>query len=97
MVRAENGDNSHKYEYKWVFSPYAPWINAFSYLADVIHSNGTSYSLPTAVVCDNMQDYLDCESEEDFYSHLQQFRGTVLFDEHKREIRKYERTVRFGV
>lgn len=89
MVRAENGEKTHRYDYKWAFSPYAPWLNAFSYLADVIHANGTSYCLPTAVVCHNMQDYLDCESEDDFYSHLQQFSGTVLYDEHKSEIRQY--------
>lgn len=89
MVRAENADKLHKYEYKWTFSPYASWLNAFSYLADVINSHGTSYCLPTVVVCQNMQDYLDCESEEEFYAHLQQFRGTVLFDAHKNEIRQY--------
>lgn len=89
MVRAENADKSHKYEYKWTFSPYAPWVNAFSYLSDVINSSGTSYCLPTLVSCQNMQDYLNCESEEEFYAHLQQFRGTVLFDAQKTEIRQY--------
>lgn len=88
-ITASNEEKTHKYEFKWAFSPYAPWLNAFSYLANVFNSNGTSYVLPTLVTCLNMQDYLDCESEDEFYAHLQQFRGLVLFDEHKNAVRQF--------
>lgn len=88
-ITATNGDKAHKYEFKWAFSPYAPWLNAFSYLADVLYSAGTSYNLPTMVSCSNMQEYLECESEDEFYAHLQQFRGQSLYDEHKCIIREY--------
>ena len=86
---ASNGDKNHKYEFKWAFSPYSPWLNAFSYLADVIYSKGSTYVLPTLVICANMQDYLECESEDEFYAHLQQFRGHALYDEHKNTVRQY--------
>ena len=88
-VTVFNEDKSHKYEYKWAFSPYAPWLNAFSYLTDVFYSKGSTYILPTLVSCSNMQDYLDCESEDEFYAHFQQFRGVELYDEHKATIRQY--------
>lgn len=86
---ASNGNKEHKYEFKWAFSPYAPWLNAFSYLAEVFYSKGTTYVLPTIVNCSNIQDYLDCESEAEFYAHLQQFRGQAKYDEHKTVIREY--------
>lgn len=36
-----------------------------------------------------MQSYLDCESEDEFYAFLQQFRGDALFDSHKNTIRQF--------
>lgn len=89
ILTASNDESSHKYEYKWAFSPYSPWLNAFNYLANVLDSKGSAYVLPTLVSCQNIQDYIDCESQDEFYAHLQQFRGKVLYDEHKAEIRAY--------
>ena len=86
---ATNGEQTHKYEFRWAFSPYAPWLNAFSYLADVLYSKGATYVLPSLVTCDNMQEYLDCESEDEFYAHLQQFRGHAKYEEHKNIIRSF--------
>ena len=88
-VIASSDEKSKSYEYKWVFSPYSPWLNAFNYLENVFYSKGTTYVLPTMVSCSNMQDYIDCESEDDFYAHLQQFRGRALYDEHKAVIREF--------
>jgi len=85
-----NGTVSKQYEYKWVFSPYCAWPNAFQYLGNVLfRDNNDSYSLPTIVVCKNIQDYLGCESEDEFYAQLVQLRDTVLFDEHRKEIHRY--------
>ena len=86
---ATNGEKTRKYEFRWAFSPYTPWLNAFSYLADVLYSKGTTYVLPSLVTCDNMQEYLDCESEDEFYAHLQQFRGHAKYEEHKNLIRSF--------
>lgn len=88
-VKATSDEKSHKYEYRWVFSPYSPWLNAFTYLTDVFYSKGTTYVLPTLVTCSNIQDFLDCESGDEFYAHLQQFRGKALYEEHKVAIRQY--------
>ncbi len=89
IVTATDGQHTHRYEYKWAFSPYSPWLNAFSYLDDVLYSSGNTISLPTLVVCQDIQNYLDCESADEFYSHVQQFKGKSLFDQHKKEIHKY--------
>ena len=89
-ISLSNGDISKKYEYKWVFSPYSAWPNAFLYLCNVIFRNGgDSYVLPTMIACDNIQDYLGCESEDEFYAQLLQLRDSVLFDQHRKEIHKY--------
>lgn len=78
-----------KYEYKWVFSPNSPWLNAFSYLSEVLNKSAETYTLPTMVVCNNIQDYLICESEDEFYAQLSQIREEVLFETHRQELRKF--------
>ena len=88
-ITLENGGYRQKYDFRWAFSPYSAWPNAFHYLSSVLFRQGDSYVLPTMVSCDNIQDYLGCESEDEFYSHLVQLRDTVLFDEHRKEIHRY--------
>lgn len=88
-VKASNDDKAHSYEFKWAFSPYAPWLNAFSYLGDVLFRQGDIYTLPTLVHCKNIQDYLRCESEEEFYAQLNQMDDEVLQQEHVRAVHKY--------
>ncbi len=78
-----------KFKYKWAFSANASWLNAFSYLGIVLLRGGDSYSLPTLAICQNIQDYLNCESEDEFYAQLSQMREKVLFEEHRQELRKY--------
>lgn len=91
VVKVTDGENSKKYHYKWVFSPYSAWNNAFDYLGKVMMDHRDIYNLPTMVICDNIQDYLSCESEEEFYAQLEQLRETVIFEPHRKEIRKYFR------
>ena len=82
------GDSAEeKYEYKWAFSLNSPWLSAFSYLEDVFFRGGNTYVLPSLVACLNIQDFIYCESEDEFYSQLSQIRDRVLFEEHLREIR----------
>lgn len=88
-IKASNNDQAHSYEFKWAFSPYSPWLNAFSYLGDVLFRHGDSYTLPTMVVCKNIQDYLGCESEDEFYAQLGQLDDEVLYQPHIKEIHKF--------
>lgn len=88
-IKAENDSKTHVYEYKWAFSPYSPWINAFSYLSVAIFKEENVYSLPSLVACKNIQDYLRCESEDEFYAQLLQLDVDNLFRDHKKEAHKY--------
>ncbi|WP_343274461.1 winged helix-turn-helix domain-containing protein [Ligaoa zhengdingensis] len=88
-LRLRGGGETHSYDFKWAFSPYAAWSNAFSYLDNVIDRAGEHVLLPTLVACENIQDYLACESEEEFYAQLSQLRDVVLYEEHRREVERY--------
>lgn len=88
-ITAQNDEKSHKYEYKWLFSPYSAWYNAFTLLGTSLFTNTNDYSIPSMVVCDNIQDYLRCESEEEFYSQLSRINAINLNQNHKNELKKY--------
>ena len=90
-VIVSSQSKAKSYAYTWVFSPYCAWNNAFTYLDHVFLDHGESYGLPTMVICENIQDYLSCESEEEFYAQLEQLRATVLEDQHRAEIHRYFR------
>ena len=90
IVTLSNGSISKKLEYKWVFSPYSAWPNAFQYLGNVLFRDGEdSYVIPSLVSCENAQDYLSCESEDEFYAQLIQIRDRPLFSDHRKEIHRY--------
>lgn len=90
IVTLSNGSISKKLEYKWVFSPYSAWPNAFQYLGNVLFRDGEdSYVIPSLVSCENAQDYLSCESEDEFYAQLIQIRDRPLFTDHRKEIHRY--------
>ena len=90
-VKATGNKGSRIFEFKWVFSPYSPWLNAFTYLRNVLFANTSPdiYTLPTLVVCNNIQDYLHCESEDEFYAQLIQLDATPLYETHLKEITRY--------
>ena len=89
-VTASNEIKSKHYEYRWAFSPYTAWSKAFDYLGTVINDpSRDDKNLPTLVSCNNIQDYLNCESEEDFYSQFEQIQENVLYDEHQHQLAKY--------
>ena len=88
-IKASNEEKAHSYEYKWAFSPYSPWFNAFTFLGVTLFSEGNTYSLPSMVVCKNIQDYLRCESEDEFYAQLMQLDADNLYHNHLKEIQKY--------
>ncbi|MBQ9849318.1 MAG: ATP-binding protein [Clostridia bacterium] len=88
-IKASNADKTHSYEYKWAFSPYSPWLNAFTFLGVALFKDPNSYSLPTMTVCKNIQDYLRCESEDEFYAQLSQLDAEVLYHKHIKEVQRY--------
>lgn len=67
----DSDDEVKTYEYKWSFSPYASWKNAFSMLSVVYSSDIDKKIIPVLLCCDNMSDYLGCESENEFFIKLE--------------------------
>lgn len=88
-VKASNSANAHSYEYRWAFTPYSPWFNAFTFLSVALFKDSNSYSLPSMVVCNNIQDYLCCESEDEFYAQLNQLDADILYHDHLKEVQHY--------
>ena len=86
----ENEEIEHRYEYKWSFSPNSSWLNAFTIIrTSMFNTNKNSYAVPTMVICDNMQDYLSCESEEEFYAKLTRINIRILDQGHRKEVERY--------
>lgn len=67
----DSAEEIKSYEFKWVFSPYASWKNAFSLLSAVYSSDIEEKVLPLLLYCDNMPDHLGCESENEFFIKLE--------------------------
>ena len=88
-VVAENEDFSHSYEYKWSFSPYSPWLNAFTYLEAAFLDDSDCFQPPTLLACRNTHDFLRCESEDEFYSKLSQIDVDNLYQKQRAEIHGY--------
>lgn len=67
----QSGNEKKKCDFKWTFSPYANWKNAFSLLRNVYNSNINVKDLPLILHCENMSDFLGCESENEFFIKLE--------------------------
>ena len=78
-----------KSEIHWYFSPYASWKNAFSLFIKAYEANSESYELPYIIQCKNMQDFLSCESEEEFNIKLETMQYEAISQKFECEIRKY--------
>lgn len=83
----ESEDEVRSYEYKWYFSPYAGWKNAFSMLMDAVDKSGEKLS-PLLLCCRDMQKLLVCEDEDEFYIDLESTEYSVLSRDLQGQIRK---------
>lgn len=54
-------------EFKWVFSPYANWKESFALLKSINDSDKKENVLPLLLHCGNMADFINCESENEFF------------------------------
>lgn len=73
-------DEKKKTEFKWNFSPYANWKNAFSLLR-LLYNNEDSNSSPEApllTTCSNMDDLIASESEDEFFIKLESIQCEVM-------------------
>ncbi len=89
-MTAVGNDESEKktYEFKWSFSPYASWKNAFSLLSSVYNHDLSAKTLPLILCCKNMSDFLGCESENEFYVKLESMPYSVMSRDYALNIKK---------
>lgn len=72
-----------KFQYKWIFSPYAGWKNSFS-IIDAWKRSSDDYSediLPALVCCNNIGDFINCETETEFYAKMDSIQSTHMSDD----------------
>ena len=62
-----------KTEFRWTFSPYANWKNAFSLLRQLCDTDDdeTSAESPLLTTCSNMDELIASESEDEFFIKLE--------------------------
>ena len=78
-----------KSEVKWFFSPYAGWKNAFSLFVKAYEASDEFYEIPYIIQCRNMQDFIGCESEEEFNIKLETMQYESVSKKFEREVRQY--------
>lgn len=77
-----------KLEFKWSFSPYSDWKNAFLPLKNF----SKDYYNPKLLCCENMYELLVCESEEEFYIKLEKAKYIDLTAKYNEMVKIYRST-----
>lgn len=89
MTAVGNDETEKKaYDFKWSFSPYSSWKNAFSLLSNIYNHDLSAKTLPFLICCKNMSDFLGCESENEFYVKLESMPYSVMSKDYVLNIKK---------
>lgn len=89
MTAVGNDETEKKaYDFKWSFSPYSSWKNAFSLLSNIYNHDLSAKTLPFLICCKNMSDFLGCESENEFYVKLESMPYSVMSKDYILNIKK---------
>ena len=89
MTAVGNDENEKKtYEFKWSFSPYASWKNSFTLLSEVYNQDLSDKVLPLLIRCNNMTDFLSCESENEFFVKLESMPYSIMNKAYIKNIRQ---------
>ena len=73
LTVGESEHETKKTEFKWSFSPYANWKNAFSLLRQLSsrEEEDISVEAPLLTTCSNMDEMIASESEDEFFIKLE--------------------------
>ena len=76
----DSENEKRKTEFKWKFSPYANWKNAFALLRLLYNNDdtGSSPEAPLLTTCSNMDDLIASESEDEFFIKLESIQCEVM-------------------
>ncbi len=65
-------------KFKWSFSPSSAWKNSFALLRNCFDEENGHFSIPNILTCDNIGEYLYCESEDEFFDKLDRIQTNVI-------------------
>lgn len=86
----ESENKKKTFEFKWSFSPYASWKNAFILFIDSFENpESDDYEIPYIIQCTNIQDFLSCESEEEFNIKLESMQAEIVDKKFQKELKNY--------
>lgn len=85
---SDSENKEYKSEYKWSFSPFASWKNAFSLINALQDSDSDESSIPLLIACKNINDFIACESEGEFYAKVESMQNESLSRVFDSEIKK---------
>lgn len=73
-------DIEDKFILNYCFNPMDSWLNDYMILnkGNSISDDNEEFKLPLYIECDNMQDYMCCEVEEEFFTKLQKIEMRVF-------------------
>lgn len=86
----ESENDKKTFEFKWSFSPYAGWKNAFILFIDSYENpENDDYEIPYIIQCENIHDFLSCESEEEFNIKLESMQEEIEDKKFRKELKNY--------
>lgn len=85
---SDSDAKEYKFEYKWSFSPFAGWKNAFTLINALKSSDSDEDSIPLLIACDNIYDFISCESENEFFAKVESMQNELLSQKLESEIKK---------
>lgn len=73
-------ETEDKFILNYCFNPMDSWLNDYMLLNkdNIIGDENEEFKLPLYIECDNIQDYMSCEVEEEFFIKLQKIKMRVL-------------------
>lgn len=86
MIETENDIHGKiETEFIWVFKSYDPWKNSFYILNKLREDENT----PLLSTCKDIQSYINCESEDEFFINLEKMNLEFIDDELRGKVQNY--------
>ncbi len=86
MIEVENDINSKiEIEYIWAFKSYDSWKNSFY----ILNKLREYENVPLFATCKDIQSYINCESEDEFFINLEKINLELIEDELRVKIQNY--------
>ena len=83
----EDNDKVRKRDYTYCFSNLDSWFNDYNLLEQELLLSSTGQSnIPLYVECSNINQFLNCEADEEFFIKLQKVKNTIINTEYCTEI-----------